>query len=580
MTALGTVARWMALGFAAAAVLDPRVPLPRLERPAIRVVPASSDGRAAAALSDALRHAGFAVNAAEGETATILVGASVGASDDAPYRGSVWALDTSPSAPNVALTRVTLPDVRLPEQAIEIRLAIDGIGVAGQSTEVLVEDSGIPVASAKHTWTDAAERWAPSLQYLPPGAAGGRLRVRAIPLERETTSHDNAADVAFPPMRGAVRTLVVEAGVTWPALFTRRALEGEPAFSVSAVQRASTHIATRAGAPPAALTRATLAPYEVAVVGGPDNLLASDLEALRWFVEERGGVAVLVPDQRPSGRYVELTGVTAFEPRVLEDPARLRGAAGEVLASELLVPRAISPAARILAATANAEPVVFSVRRGAGAVILSGALDAWRYRGRDQDAFARFWRRAIADEAAAVSPALDVTVMPAAARPGEPVRVTARLRSSELPSSPDRIEVPSIAAHAVNPAARVDQPVRLWPTAEPGVYEGEWRAAAAGDYNLSVALGAWRGDAAVTIADAVAHGSTADPESLALVARASGGQVFPADRSSALVDALRAAYPARRVTRPAHPMRSAWWVVPFALLLSLEWLLRRRSGLA
>src|SRR4029079_19798256 len=130
---------------------------------------------------------GFSCTRAWGAPAIILFGASVGASDDAPYRGGGWALDTSPSAPNVALTRVTLPDVRLPEQAIEIRLAIDGIGVAGQSTEVLVEDSGIPVASAKHTWTDAAERWAPSLQYLPPGAAGGRLRVRAIPLERETT---------------------------------------------------------------------------------------------------------------------------------------------------------------------------------------------------------------------------------------------------------------------------------------------------------------------------------------------------------------------------------------------------------
>jgi len=259
MTTLGTMARWTAIAIAAAAVLDPRVPLPRLERPAIRIVPASSDGRTAAALSDGLRNAGFSVNAAEGEAATILVGAA-GASADAGYRGTVWALDTSPSAPNVALARATAPDVRLPEQAIEIRVTVDGKGVVGQSTEVVVEDSGIPVASAKHTWTDAVERWTPSLQYLPPGAAGGRLRVRAIPLERETTSHDNAADVAFPPMRGAVRTLVVEAGVTWPALFTRRALEGEPAFSVSAVQRASTHIATRAGAPPAALTRATLAP--------------------------------------------------------------------------------------------------------------------------------------------------------------------------------------------------------------------------------------------------------------------------------------------------------------------------------
>jgi hypothetical protein len=372
----------------------------------------------------------------------------------------------------------------------------------------------------------------------------------------------------------------VEAGVTWPALFARRALEGEPAFAVSAVQRASKTIATRAGSPPAALTRATLAPYEVALAGGPDNLTSSDLDALRWFVEARGGVAVFIPDQRPTGGYVELTGVQAFEPRTLEEPVRLTGAAGDVLAGELLVPRMTPAAARVLAATPAGEPVVFSTRRGAGAVILSGALDAWRYRGRDADAFARFWRRLVTDEAAAVPPALDVTATPAIARPDETITLAARIRTSELPAGQDRFELPAVAAHATSPRSRVDMPVRLWPTAEPGVYEGEWRAAAAGNYDLSVTAGALRGDATVTIADTVTHGSTADPESLALAARASGGQVFPVDRSSDLVDALRAAYPARRVIRTSHPMRSSWWVVAFAVLLSTEWAIRRRAGKA
>jgi hypothetical protein len=29
-----------------------------------------------------------------------------------------------------------------------------------------------------------------------------------------------------------------------------------------------------------------------------------------------------------------------------------------------------------------------------------------------------------------------------------------------------------------------------------------------------------------------------------------------------------------------HPMRSMWWLLPFALALSSEWWLRRRRGLA
>lgn len=589
------VARWIAVIVAALAVWDPVVPLPRRERPSIRVLSGDTSG-AADQLSRSLQDVGFHVDGAEDEVATVVVGdrvpttdpavagrvfrpAAPGASKDAPYL-PLWALDTSPGSPNVSIAGAAIPDVRLPEQAIDVRVLLDATGVAGQTTRVDIEDAGIVISSVEHQWKDPQERWTTSLQYLPPGARGGRLRVRAVPLAGESSTDDNVSDLRFPPVRGPVRTLVVEAGLTWPGLFVRRALEGEPAFAVSSVQRSSKNIATRAGSPPSALTRATVAPFEVVVIGGPDNLTAADLEALRWFVEERGGVAVFVPDQRPSGRYVDATGVSALEARVLDEPLRLRGATGDaLLASELLVAGRSPAAVRVLASTPTGEPVVFSARRGRGAVIFSGALDAWRYRARDQDGFARFWRRAIADEAAAVPPALEVFVRPGILEPGGTARVSARIRPTELRAGSDHVDEPAISARAVSPGARVDEPVRLWPTAEPGVYEGEWRASAAGDYNVSVTSGSLRGDASVTVADAVARGSQSDPDGLALAARASGGQVFAADRSPALVDALRAAYPERRVTRPTHPMRSSWWMVPFSLLLTIEWLLRRKAGM-
>ena len=349
-------------------------------------------------------------------------------------------------------------------------------------------------------------------------------------------------------MRGPIRTLIVEAGVTWPAMFVRRAIEGEPAFAVSAVQRATKLIATRAGAPPPALTREALAPFEAALVGAPDSLTPQDVDALRWFVEERGGVAVLIPDQRPTGRYVELIGAPIMEPRLVDTPAVL----GEgLLASEFLVVRQPPSGSRTLVATEANETVVFSARRGAGAVIFSGALDAWRYRAtsapapssngaaaprsRDDEAFARFWRRAIADEAAAVPPVLEISVEPPLLAIGAAARVRARLRATELlPRSPipdprsPTIDLELVTARAVSPGARVDMPVRLWPTVEPGVFEGEWRPSAAGDYNVTVTAGAHRGDAPASVAAAVSRGSSADPDALALVARTTGGRVFPA----------------------------------------------------
>jgi hypothetical protein len=54
--------------------------------------------------------------------------------------------------------------------------------------------------------------------------------------------------------------------------------------------------------------------------------------------------------------------------------------------------------------------------------------------------------------------------------------------------------------------------------------------------------------------------------------------LLAADAGSLASKLVSAIHPAdRRMTW--HPMRSAWWIVPFVLALSGEWWLRRRRGL-
>ena len=154
--------------------------------------------------------------------------------------------------------------------------------------------------------------------------------------------------------------------------------------------------------------------------------------------------------------------------------------------------------------------------------------------------------------------------------------VTARLRDSELPVA-DRIELSGVRATAVSPSARAEEPIRLWPTAEPGVFTGEWRARAWGAVNVSVMAGDSRGDVALTVAPDAASARLSS-EDLDLAARATGGRAIPASRAQDLVDAMKAAYPAARVTERRRIMRSAWWSVPFATLLCVEWALRRKRG--
>jgi hypothetical protein len=50
------------------------------------------------------------------------------------------------------------------------------------------------------------------------------------------------------------------------------------------------------------------------------------------------------------------------------------------------------------------------------------------------------------------------------------------------------------------------------------------------------------------------------------------------DRVADVVRFIRNNVPAPRLPRSLHPMRSTWWIVPFAACLSGEWWLRRRQG--
>jgi hypothetical protein len=60
---------------------------------------------------------------------------------------------------------------------------------------------------------------------------------------------------------------------------------------------------------------------------------------------------------------------------------------------------------------------------------------------------------------------------------------------------------------------------------------------------------------------------------------ATGGQSIPESQLETLGPALqRALAPPPEPVR-WHPMRSAWWILPFALVLGAEWWMRRRSGL-
>jgi hypothetical protein len=363
--------------------------------------------------------------------------------------------------------------------------------------------------------------------------------------------------------------------------FLRRALERDAAFEVSALARTSRGLEVRTGSAPSAIVEQTLEPFDVVLVGAPDELSSAEVDALRIFARRRGGTAVFRPDRRPSGRYLDLVPARSFEERLSDSAVGLSTVAGiEMQASELAIPVEPAPGFQVLASTIDkgtVRDVVVSWPLGAGRSVLAGALDAWRFRGEKQAGFDRFWRSEIAAAALNAPRRLEVSVVPAIARSGEDVTIQARLRQTEFNSGSESIAIPMLSARLVSSDGTV-YPVRLWPLAETGSFEAQVRPASVGRYLLQVTTpdGA-SSDRALTVTVDARSSRPPDEEGLRLVASATGGVTASAGDLAPLVRYLRG-LPRGKSSQTIWLARSPWFILAFAMVLGAEWAIRRRAG--
>ena len=378
---------------------------------------------------------------------------------------------------------------------------------------------------------------------------------------------------------------------SWLSTFVRRSGERDPRFVVTSRVVTSRNVSIDAGRPPAALGDAeSLARFDAIVVGAAQTLRDRDVAGLETFLRRRGGTVILLIDERSSGPIDRLAGVRRWNSIASAagfTVSPVRGDSGGLRATSLVWPTALPPGAVVLASSqpagaagAERRPIIWRTAVGAGQVVASGALDAWRYRDPAQSRFDEFWRGTVADAAAAGALPIDIVLGSSVVGPGERNDVTATIRTLALagPSAPPSIS-DSVAAAIETPSGSAT--TRLWPDGAPGRFRGSFRApTAVGVHRLTVIGDGVRSDAPLLVSAAPARPTPNESDLVAAWVASRGGRVFNEgsldELGRALDDVLR---PTARSER-WYPMRSAWWIVPFALLLGTEWLWRRRRGLA
>ena len=570
--------RLAAFAIALAGLVDPAVSLSGASRPRLVIVSQSSSAAAGGTRERLARELGtefeIAPRITSDAAAAIVIGDTY---PDEPVPDALLVATVSIPATVVAgarIVRVDAPREIPPATMMHLDVELAGSGVAGQTSEVTAVVGGIEAGRASHRWAAGETRARVGIDAVPIGAPPYVVRVRLKPDSTDTALVSvvsgfsrSVTDVVVDVRRAPLRVEFYDPRPSWATTFLRRALEADARFQVAALSLTSRGVSAQTGGA-VPLREVKLDAFDVVIAGGLDRLSAADGRALDRYMRERGGAVVLVPDQRidagPARDLILGPATAGHDPdelveRLLEQPATLTV---PLQASELLVLRALSPGSDVIARLpGDLAPVIATVPRGDGRLLLSGAMDAWRFRAAGNGAFDRFWQSTIAGLALAVPPPIAVSVDPSPLRPGERGEVVVRSRSP----------------HAISVSASLDgdQPIRLLPDPEAGVYRGRFTAGPTPGRSVIEALGVKR---TFLVRADVQRGRPAVPALSMLASSHRGIDVTP-ERAGELEAFVRKSVAALRIQQIRHPMRSVWWMLPFATCLSADWWLRRRRGL-
>lgn len=564
--------RVTAICIAVAGVIDPafarRVAAPV---PVELYVPPSSDATHADALAlrDELIEAlegRVRFNSGDEPRARIAIG---DAALDGDSRAPLFLLPVARER-ELSIAGLVTPAETITGQQSEAVARVKTRGLRGEPVTLSLLEDGVRIGEKTHSPSSDEESFEARFPLAPVAAGFSRLRVVA----GAAGAAEAVADGALVTRDRLLRIFTYEPRPSWPVTFIRRSLEADPLFEVSAVTRSSRGVATSSGR---ITSLESASGVDAIVVGAPDALSGREIDLLLEFVERRGGQVILLPDRKMPEPLRRRFGLPALAEALVEKPLDVAMAGASFRASEFLFAGNVD-GLRVLATAAQGaarKPVIVAVAQGAGEIIFSGALDAWRFRGDNADATDLLWRGLVADAAAASAPPLSITVEPAVARPGGRVTVTVAVRPDELTSVDGAVQVPAVRAAVVDARGGRDM-IRLWPTARAGIFKGTTTPAAIGPVTVTASTADRSADALALIGDDVVHPRTDASPALAFTAAATGGRVVSG--AADLVQHL-AAFEQATVERRVRPMRSPWWLLPFVAVLCVEWTLRRRAGL-
>lgn len=446
--------------------------------------------------------------------------------------------------------------------------------------------------------------------------------VTSLPEESETTN--NQQTIRLAAITQSYKVLLIDGRSRWETRYVRNVFERDEQWHIDTViagpgtEQADLPRGDQDDQFPS--TRDALFEYDLIILGelSPALLADHDYEWLQDFVAVRGGGLIFVDGQR--GKLREMAGlglgdllpVEWLQEKIASQPTSLQltsaGAtesALRLLADEqqnkrfwtelpaphsLVTVEALEGAEVLVEAVVNGQPhpAVVTRRVGAGRVLYLAFDETWRWRYKSADTWhQRIWNQlaidimprpfAVSDEFVSIDSG------PVSYDYGDAVDIRVRLLGLDgKPATSATVDA------LIWKKGRVLSTVTLSADPEvPGIYRGRSDALPEGDYEVSVRASGYseavltaRSNFVVLPAESGEMVETAANEMLLRqMASSSGGSFLREEDLSRLSDLLDPLSSGHVVESDTLIWQSYWWFGAILLLLTTEWILRKRAGL-
>ncbi|HKV32788.1 MAG TPA: glutamine amidotransferase [Pyrinomonadaceae bacterium] len=534
------------------------------------------------------------------------------------------------------LTRINMPRRVLVGSRVNVETFV---GLSGyNNTKVLlgVREDGRAIKTEQFDLR-GNDTQAINLEITPTTPGVHRYTVEITPLDGELTVENNKQDALVEVISGPLRLLHVEGEPRWELGKIRESLAlNEKNIVLVSLQRTGENKFYRQGvgnqgelATGFPATEEELFSYDGLVIGSVEAgfFTADQLRSIEAFVARRGG-GLLALGGRLSfdgGKYkgttiedllpVSLTGgpvddANSFTPvykplltgagqahpitRLFEDRAQNQKTWNElppVSVSQALTN--VKPGATVLLEARKADgaganiPLLVQQRYGRGQTLALTASDTWRWRMRmdsKNNAHETFWRQMLRYVVSGTPHQIEVSTAKDVYSMDDTVNIVADVRDKKFNAVGDA----HATARVTKPSgATVDVPLKFTTLNSANIYTGEFKADELGQHKIellgqSTSLGQLSANANVLVSDLNReyYSAAQNSDLLKRIASETGGKYYTPAQTQSLLDDLT-----YRQTPYSERVTKDLWDMPvnFLLLvglLSAEWFLRKREGLA